>query len=600
MSYEEYKGPGLCFLMEPCGKTRIFTAEYFTGEARQMADEISRFIENEINPVMDDIEAKKEGLLVSLLKKAGELGFLCIDVPETYGGLAMDKAASMLSVEAMIPAGSFAVAALTHTGIGTLPIVYFGNEDQKQRYLPKLATGEWLGCYALTEAGSGSDALGAKTRAVLDPSGKYYVLNGEKMFITNSGFADLCTVFAKVDGDKFTAFLVETATPGFSTGAEEHKMGIHGSSTRTVILEDCRVPVENVLGEVGKGHKVAFNILNIGRFKLGAGCIGAAKEVLKASAAYANERHQFKRPIASFGAIREKIAFMAAKIYATESMTYRVAGLMDAAIEPIDKSAPGAEAKVIAAIEEYAIEQSIMKVYGSEAFDDCVDEGVQVHGGYGYISEYFVERAYRDSRVNRIFEGTNEINRLLIPGTMLKRVMKGSFPLGDILGRIDGMAGNPSAMPTSTADVMTEEATLVDRAKLAVLHAVNLANGRHMMDLMEHKKGQTQMAMLAAADMIMAVFAADSCVARTMQLVRERGAGKSTIPVLLARAVTADALEQIRTLGEDLIRNVSEDKDLEKNLALFGPFVRLPAWRTHDIKEQLAAHFLERERFVLD
>ena len=600
MSYEEYKGPGLCFLMEPCGKTRIFTAEYFTGEARQMADEITRFIENDVDPVMDDIEAKKEGVLVRLLKKAGELGFLCIDVPETYGGLGMDKAASMLSVEAIIPAGSFAVAVLTHTGIGTLPIVYFGNEDQKQRYLPKLASGEWLGCYALTESGSGSDALGAKTRAVLDPSGKHYVLNGEKMFITNSGFADLCTVFAKVDGDKFTAFLVETATPGFSTGAEEHKMGIHGSSTRTVILEDCKVPVENVLGEVGKGHKVAFNILNVGRFKLGAGCIGACKAVLKASAAYANERHQFKRPIASFGAIREKIAFMATKTYALESMTYRMAGLMDAAIEPIDKSAPGAEARVIAAIEEYAIEQSIMKVYGSEAFDDCVDEGVQVHGGYGYIAEYFVERAYRDSRVNRIFEGTNEINRLLIPGTMLKRVMKGSFPLGDILGQIDGMAGKPAAMPTSTAEVMTEEATLVDRAKLAVLLAVNLANGRHMMDLMEHKKGQTQMAMLAAADMIMAVYAADSSVARTMQLIRERGAAKSTIPVLLARAVTADALEQIRTLGEDLIRNVSEDRDLEKNLALFGQFVRLPAWRTHDIKEQLAAHFIERERFVLE
>ncbi len=600
MSYEQYRGPGLCFLLEPCGRTRIFTPEYFSDDAKQMAQEIARFIEKEIGPVVEDIEEKKEGVLVSYVKKAGELGFLSIDVPEKYEGMGMDKAASMLSVETIVAAGSFAVAVLTHTGIGTLPIVFFGSEEQKQKYLPKLASGEYLGCYALTEAGSGSDALGAKTKAVLDASGKYYVLNGEKMFITNAGFADLCTVFAKVDGDKFTAFIVETSTPGFGTGAEEHKMGIHGSSTRTVILEDCKVPVENVLGEVGKGHKVAFNILNIGRFKLGAGCVGAAKAVLQASAKYANERHQFKRPISTFGAIREKIAFMATRIYGTECMTYRVAGLMDAAIAEIDKDAPGAEKKVIAAIEEYAIEQSIMKVYGSECFDDCVDEGVQVHGGYGYIREYFVERAYRDSRINRIFEGTNEINRLLIPGTMLKRVFKGQFPLGDILGQIDGMVKDKSKMPVSQAPVLADEATMVDRAKLAVLFALNLANTKHMMDLMEQKKGQTQMAMLAAADMIMETFAADSAVARTMQFIQENGEDKARIATLLCRAVIADGFQTIRTLGEDLIRNGSEDKDLEKNLGIFSQFMQIPAWKTHDIKEQVAAHFIDRERYVLE
>lgn len=600
MSYEEYEGSGLCFLLKPCGETRIFAPEYFTDEAKQIADEISRFVENEIDPIVEELDEKKEGLLVEVLKKAGELGFLSIDVPEKYEGMGMDKAASMLAIERIVQTGTFAVAVLTHTGIGTLPIVYFGTEEQKEKYLPGLSMGEILGCYALTEAGSGTDALGAKAKAVLDESGKYYILNGEKMFITNAGFADLCIVFAKIDGDKFTAFIVEKDTPGFSTGAEEHKMGILGSSTRTVILEDCKVPVENVLGEVGKGHKVAFNILNVGRFKLGAGCVGGAKEVLKVSAVYANERRQFKRPISSFGAIREKIAFMARKIYATESMTYRVAGLMDSAIEPIDKSAPGAEQKVIAAIEEYAIEQSIMKVYGSETFDDCVDEGVQVHGGYGYIREYFVERAYRDSRINRIFEGTNEINRLLIPGIMLKRVFKGKFPLGDILGQIDAMVKDASRMPVSKAAVLGEEATLVDRAKLAVLFAVNLSNSKHMMDLMEHKKGQTQMAMLNAADMIMEIFAADSSLARTIQYVQDRGEEKARIPLLLCRAVMTCSLEMIRTLGEELIANTSEDRDIEKNMGVFNLFVQVPRWKTHDLYEQIAAHFIERERYVLE
>jgi len=600
MSYEEYEGPGLCFLLEPCGETRIFAPEYFTDEAKQIADEISRFVENEIDPIVEELDDKKEGLLVEVLKKAGELGFLSIDVPEKYEGMGMDKATGMLAIERIVQTGTFAVAVLTHTGIGTLPIVYFGTEEQKEKYLARLSMGEILGCYALTEAGSGTDALGAKAKAVLDESGKYYILNGEKMFSTNAGFADLCTVFAKIDGDKFTAFIVETDTPGFSTGAEEHKIGILGSSTRTVILEDCKVPVENVLGEVGKGHKVAFNILNVGRFKLGAGCVGGAKEVLKVSAVYANERRQFKRPISSFGAIREKIAFMARTIYATESMTYRVAGLMDSAIEPIDESAPGAEQKVIAAIEEYAIEQSIMKVYGSEAFDDCVDEGVQVHGGYGYIREYFVERAYRDSRINRIFEGTNEINRLLIPGIMLKRVFKGKFPLGDILGQIDAMVKDASRMPVSKAAVLGEEATMVDRAKLAVLFAVNLSNSKHMMDLMEHKKGQTQMAMLNAADMIMEIYAADSSLARTIQYVQDRGEEKARIPLLLCRAVMACSLEMIRTLGEELIVNTSEDRDLEKNLGVFNLFSQVPRWKTHDLYEQIAAHFIERERYVLE
>jgi len=600
MSYEEYNDVGLGFLLKPCGKSKIFTPEYLSQEHLQMAREIARFIEKDVNPVMNDIEEKKEGVLVGLLKKACELGFLGIDVPEKYGGMGMDKAMSMLATEIMVPAGSFAVAVLTHTGIGTLPIVYFGTEEQKQKYLPGLASGEILGCYALTEAGSGSDALGAKAKAVLDPSGKYYILNGEKMFITNSGFADLCTLFAKVDGDKFTAFIVETKTPGFSTGAEEHKMGILGSSTRSVVLEDCKVPVENVLGEVGKGHRVAFNILNIGRFKLGAGCIGAAKEVLKVSAAYANQRVQFKRPISSFGAIRDKIAFMAIKIFATESMTYRLAGVMDAALEKINPDLPDATEKQIAAIEEFAIEQSIMKVYGSETADDVADEGVQIHGGYGYIKEYYVERAYRDSRINRIFEGTNEINRLLIPGTMLKRALKGKFPFGELLGQIEKIIADETKMPVSESAILKEECTIIDRAKLGVLFALNLLNQSYMMDLVEHKKGQTQMAMLMGADMVMAIFAADSSLTRAIQIVKEKGEEAGKIAVLLSELVLHDCMSKIHSAGEQLIVNVSGEKELSKNLSIFNAFVKVPNYKTFDMREKIAAHMLSRERYCLE
>ena len=600
MSYDEYRATGLNFFMEPCGKTKLFMPEYFTDEQKQIGEEVARFIENEIMPIMEDIDAKKEGVLVEYVKKAGELGFLSLDVPEKYDGMGMDKATSMYATEIMVPAGSFAVAILTHTGIGTLPIVFFGTEEQKQKYLPGLGSGELLGCYALTEAGSGSDALSAKTKAVLDEDGKNYTLSGEKMFITNAGFADVCTVFAKVDGDKFTAFIVDMDTPGLSTGAEEHKMGIHGSSTRTIVLEDCKVPVENVLGEVGKGHKVAFNILNVGRFKLGAGCVGAAKSILRESVKYANERIQFKRPISTFGAMRGKIAAMATYIYAAESMTYRTAGLMDSAIEPIDKSADGAEKKVIAAIEDYAVEQSIMKVYGSECLDFCADEGVQIHGGYGYIREFVVERGYRDSRINRIFEGTNEINRMLIPGTMMKRMFKGKFPLGDYLGEIDGMIKDASKMPENKEISLSAEATLVDRMKLGVLFALNLSNSAHMMDMMEHKKGQTQMAMLAAADLVMEAFACDSSVARTAQLIKDKGEEKARIHLLLCKSYLAGSMAKVQAIGRDLVINCSEEKDLDKNLAAFDQFVVPPRWKTHDMHEQIAAHFVEREQYVLE
>ncbi len=600
MGYEEYKAKGLSFLINSPGKTKVYAPEYFTDEMLEVARTAEEFVRKEVLPVADRVDEKEEGLLLAKVKKAGELGLLSIDVPEKYEGAGMDKSTSMLACEKIVPGGSVAVALLTHTGIGTLPLVFFGTDAQKKKYLPRLASGELIGSYGLTETGSGSDALGAKTKAVLTPDKKHYVLNGEKMFITNAGIADLCFVFAKIDGEKFTCFIVEMGWPGVSTGAEEHKMGIHGSSTRTVVLEDAKVPVENVLGEIGKGHKIAFNILNVGRFKLGVGCLGAAKMVLEAAAKYANERNQFKRPISSFGAIRGKLARMMSRCYALEAMSYRTAGLMDAAIETIDKDAPGAEDKVIAAIEEFAIEASIMKVYGSEVFDFVADEGVQIHGGYGYIKEYVVERAYRDSRINRIFEGTNEINRLLIPGTMLKNTLKGKFPMPARLAEIQAEIADPSKLPKPASGPFAAEIHAIDLMKRGVLLACNLGNEMHMMDIMEHKKGQTQMAMLDIADLVMEVYGCDSALARTMQIAKEKGPDKARIPMALARLFLAESFDKVRMIGRRLVGNCSPADAVATNVAVFDGYVPFLSVNTNDLQEEIAAHVVLRERYTLE
>ncbi|MHB1843898.1 MAG: acyl-CoA dehydrogenase family protein [Deltaproteobacteria bacterium] len=492
---------GGAFLVTPLGDAQVHAPEGFTEDQRSYYRTARQFMAREVLPNVARLEKKDYPLMVELLRKAGELGFLMIEIPEAHGGLDLDRTTSMLVAEAMTTYGSWSVTLGGHTGIGTLPIVFFGTDAQKAKYLPKLATAEQIACYCLTESGSGSDALGAKTKAVLSKDGKRYVLNGSKQFITNAGFADVFIVFAKIDGERFTGFIVEKGMAGLVVGKEEHKMGIRGSSTCQVLLEDCQVPVENVLGEIGKGHKIAFNILNMGRLKLGVGAGGACKHAIDEAVAYAKERKQFGKPILEFGLIREKLARMTATVYALESMAYRTTGLIDAKLATAEGGGAQSHALVIEALEEYAIESSILKVYGSEALSFVIDEAVQIHGGYGYIEEYAIERAYRDQRINRIFEGTNEINRMLITGMLLKRAVKGQLPL------FDAMSAPPAPAPTGP---LGREADVAERCKRMALCALQKAIETFGPGLEERQE-----VLGAIADVLISAFAIESSVARS-------------------------------------------------------------------------------------
>lgn len=579
---------GCSFLTQPVGSEPIFIPESITDDQRMFADSTRQFVEREVLPHIEELEKMPEGEMARVLRKSGEAGMLLIEIPEAYGGLDLDKATVLLVSEQISRYGSFGTSYGAHTTIGTMPTVYFGNEDQKSRYLPKLATGEMLAAYALTEPGSGSDALGAKTRATLSEDGKAYILNGSKIWITNGGFADLFTVFAKVDGEHFTAFLVERGFGGVTAAAEEKKMGLKGCSTTEIQLENVRVPVENVLGEVGRGHKIAFNILNLGRFKLGSGAVGASKYMLETGIKYANQRHQFKRPIASFGAIQKKIAEMAVGIFAGEAMAFRVAGAMDALM-----AAQGEEKSTLATAEEFAVECSILKVYGSELLHFVTDETLQIHGGYGFAAEYQVERTYRDNRVNRIFEGTNEINRMLIPSMVLKRTMKGLTPLFDAVATANAaVEAGPAALPSPLDGPVALELALTRAARHITLVVANHAIQKYMATLRDE-----QQLLMELADLITAIYAMDSTVTRVLRLHHEDKARK--IHDDLARIFCVETYRTVLHRVESLVGSVAEGDVFDELMSKIATLTLKPVANLIGLKREVAAHFIERERYNL-
>ena len=580
---------GGSWLVDRVGASPQFAGADFTEDDLLYAKTAEDFVRNEVLPRLDAIEAKEEGLMPKLLKRAGELGLLMIDVPEAYGGLGLSKTTSMLVSERGALCASFSVSWGAHTGIGSLPLVYYGTEAQKARFLPKLATGELLAGYALTEPQSGSDALAARTKAVLEPGGARYRLTGTKQFITNAGFADLFTVFAKVDGEQFTAFLVERTTPGLSLGPEEHKLGIRGSSTRQLILEDAPVPADQVLGAVGQGHKIAFNILNIGRFKLGAGAVGAAKDCLRIALEYARERRQFERPIASFGMIQRKLADMAARIYVADGMSYRTAGLMDAAAAAIDHAAADAPARLVReAVEEYTIEASIMKVFGTETLDFVADESLQVLGGYGFTADYPVERHYRDSRINRIFEGTNEINRLIIPATVMKRVGQGRLAYADFFQQVEREIADRAAFPVPPAGALEREHRAAEVAKRVIAYVVRVLVER---DLASLKDKQQHLELLA--NMIIDLYAMDSVVNRTQLLAGHGDAEDDALRLDMTIMFVASANERVFDGARRLLANEFEGEELRKHLALQAILPHLPI-RTIAVKQRIAEALVAR------
>jgi butyryl-CoA dehydrogenase len=585
---------GGSFLLEERTPDEVFTPEDFTEQHQLIGQTAEEFATNEIVPNIEKMEHKDFSVTRELLKKAGELGLSGVEIPEAYGGLEMDKVTAAVIADHIAKYAGFATTWGGHTGIGTLPIVYFGTEEQKKKYLPRLAAGEIVGAYALSEASSGSDALNCRARAELSKDGKHYILNGEKMWITNAGFADLFTVFAKVDGEKFTAFLVEKSFPGFSIGAEEHKMGIRGSSTCPIILNDCKVPAENVLGEIEKGHVIAFNILNVGRFKLGAMCVGGARVALENSVAYAKQRKAFGKVIADFGLVREKLANMAALIYVGESLVYRTVGMMDVALNEIDKSAVDAAKETRKAIEEYAVECSIIKVWGSEMVDYVVDETVQIYGGYGFVEEYPAERAYRDARINRIFEGTNEINRLIITGFLLKRAMSGQLPLMSAIKKLmDEVLAGP-ALGEEIEGPLSEERKLVAQAKKLSLFAAGAATQKYMQAIQDQQE-----IMGAMADMVIESYAMESAVLRAQKIASSQGESAAVLPIAMTRVYLSQAMERIEAAARKIIAAVADGDMLRTQLAILRRLAKYEPFNTIELRQQIAAKVIDRGKYVI-
>ncbi|OXS61399.1 alkylation response protein AidB-like acyl-CoA dehydrogenase [Bacillus sp. V-88] len=584
---------GGSFLIEDVSFEQVFTPEDYSDEQKMIAKTTEDYVLNEVVPVIDNLENHEFDHSVRLLKEAGDLGLLGADVPEEYGGLGLDKVSSALIAEKMSRAGGFSISHGAHVGIGSLPIVLFGNEEQKQKYLPVLSTGEKLAAYALTEPGSGSDALGAKTTAKLNAEGTHYILNGEKQWITNSAFADVFVVYAKIDGEHFSAFIVEKEFPGVSTGPEEKKMGIKSSSTRTLILEDAEIPVENLLGDAGKGHIIAFNILNIGRYKLGVGAVGASKRALEVTVQYTNQRQQFKTPISSFNLTKEKLSTMAARLYAAESSVYRTVGLFEDRMSKLSDEEVKNGTEVAKSIAEYAIECSLNKFFATEVLDYIVDEGVQLHGGYGFMQEYEIERMYRDSRINRIFEGTNEINRLLVPGTYLRKAMKGELPL---LQKAQALQEElMMLMPEEVGDEpLAQEKYLVKNAKKIGLMLAGLAAQKYGKALEKEQE-----ILVNIADVVSEAYAMESVVLRTEKAIEKGGVEKAKQKLLYTQIFCQEAFNKIEQHAKETLVATETGDTLRMMLSALRKFTRHTPINVIAVKREASEKLIDAEKYAL-
>ncbi len=569
-----------------------FIPEDFNEEQHMVMDMCHQFLETEIHPIIERIDQQEQGLMASLMEKAGEQGLLSTAFPEELGGLGKDFITATVVNEGLGGGYSFSVAVAAHTGIGSLPILYFGTEAQKQKYIPKLASGEWKGAYGLTEPNSGSDALSAKTTATLSEDGKYYILNGQKCWITNGGFADVYTVFAKIDGDKFTGFIVERGMEGFTQGPEEHKMGIKGSSTVQLYFQDCKIPVENLLGEIGKGHIIAFNILNIGRLKLGAATLGGSKGAATTSIQYANTREQFKLPIAKFGAIKHKLAEMAIRIWVGESALYRTAKwIADKEHDLLAEGKPFNEA-LLGAAEEFAIECAMLKVFGSEVLDYVVDEGVQIHGGNGFSDEYLISKAYRDSRINRIYEGTNEINRLLTVDMVLKRAMKGKLDLMTPAMNVQKELMSIPDFGNEDEGVFAKDIKYINNFKKAILMVAGAAVQKLMMSL-----DKEQEVLMNIADMSIETYHAESALLRVMKLVEKQGEAATALQIDMMRTYMYDAADKINKAGKDALNSFADGDELRMMHIGLKRFTKVDPFNSKEARRRICNKMLEANKY---
>src|ERR1700690_2765545 len=585
---------GGAFLLTPVRPEDVFTPADFSDDQRLIGQTAEEFVQKEVMPAIPELEAHKdEYLMAQMLKKAGEIGLLGGGIPEAYGGSGLDKISAAILAEKLAGYGSFAVSHGGHSGIGTVPIVYFGTEEQKKKYLPKIATGELLSCYCLSEPQAGSDSMASRTRAVLSPDGKNYILNGQKMWITNGGFADVYVVFAKIDGEKFSCFIVERGTPGFTAGAEEKKMGIRGSSTVPIFFENAHIPKENLLHEIGRGHIVAFNTLNVGRFSLGAYCLGGAKKVLEASSKYSKERTAFGKQLAEFGLIKAKLGEMAIRIYAVESMIYRSAGMIEGAVSAADSGTDKTK-QAMEVLEEYAIESSISKVVGSETVYFCVDEGVQIFGGYGFHEDYPVARAYRDSRVNRIFEGTNEINRMLIIQMLMKRAMAGILPLIPAAKKLaDEVLAGPSYEESESGAFAEEERSLAQAKKIFLLAAGTAV------EKFREKLADNQEIVAALSNIVMDVYAMESSLRRA----QKSATARSSVAAVMADAAGAfiyDAMDRIEKEARTALAATADGDTLVTQLAVLRRFAKHAPLDTIAIRRRVADAVLAQDRYPFE